>query len=57
MRTRYQHGNLQLQKRKNGPDAWIYRWREYDPTGKVSRRGEMIGTMDEFPTKAKALKA
>jgi integrase len=29
MRTRYQHGNLQLDKRKNGADVWIYRWREY----------------------------
>jgi integrase len=57
MRTRYQHGNLQLQERKNGPNVWVYRWREYGPAGKVNRRGEMIGTIEEFPTKAKALRA
>jgi hypothetical protein len=57
MRTRYQYGNLQLEKRKTGPDVWVYRWREYVPAGRVVRRGEMIGTTDEFPTKAKALKA
>jgi len=57
MRTRYQHGNLQLQKRNNGPDVWVYRWREYKPCGTVSRRGERIGTIEEYPTKAGALKA
>ena len=57
MRTRYQHGNLQLDERKKGPAVWVYRWREYGPAGKANRRGEIIGTIDEFPTKAKALKA
>jgi integrase len=57
MRTRYQHGNLQLDKRKKGPAVWVYRWREYGPAGKMNRRGEIIGTIDEFPTKTKALKA
>jgi integrase len=57
MRTRYQHGNLQLDKRRNGPDVWVYRWREYGPVGKVNRRGEMIGTIEQYPTKADALRA
>ena len=57
MRTRYQHGNLQIDKRKNGPDVWVYRWREYTAIGGVQRRGEMIGTIDQYPTKAEALKA
>ena len=57
MRTRYQYGNLQLDKRKNGPDVWVYRWREYGSAGAVSRHGEMIGTIEEYPTKADALKA
>jgi integrase len=57
MRTRYQHGNLQLDKRTNGPDVWVYRWREYSPDGKMRRRGEMIGTIEEYPTKAEAQKA
>jgi integrase len=57
MRTRYQHGSLQLDKRRNGPDVWIYRWREYSPTGEMQRRGEMIGTIEEYPTKADAQRA
>jgi integrase len=57
MRTRYQHGNLQLNKRSNGPDVWVYRWREYGPANKVNRRGEIIGTIDQYPTKAEALRA
>lgn len=57
MRTRYQHGNLQLDKRRNGPDVWVYRWREYGPAGKVNRRGEMIGTTEQYPSKAEALRA
>jgi integrase len=57
MRTRYQHGNLQLDKRKNGPSVWVFRWREYLPNGKMQRRGEMIGTIGQYPTKADAQKA
>jgi integrase len=57
MRTHYQHGNLQRDKRKNGPDVWVYRWREYLPNGKMQRRGEMIGTIEDHPTKADAQKA
>ena len=57
MRTRYQHGSLQLDKRRNGPDVWIYRWREYTPNGKIQRRGEIIGTIEEHPTKADAQRA
>ncbi|HEV2400856.1 MAG TPA: site-specific integrase [Candidatus Sulfotelmatobacter sp.] len=57
MRTRYQHGNLQLEKRKNGPDVWVYRWREYGTNLSVRRRGELIGTTDEYRTKAEARKA
>jgi integrase len=57
MRTRYQHGNLQLDKRKNGPDVWVYRWRDYLASGKMQRRGEVIGTIEKYPTKADAQKA
>ena len=57
MRTRYQYGNLQLDKRSNSPDVWVYRWREYLPNGKMLRRGEIIGTIEEYPTKADAQKA
>lgn len=57
MRTRYQYGNLQLDKRRNGQDVWVYRWREYGPTGNVQRRGRMIGTIEQYRTKAEALRA
>ena len=57
MRTRYQNGNLQLSKRKNRPDVWIYRWRETDKNGEPIRRGEIIGTVDKYPTRAKARRA
>lgn len=57
MRTRYQHGNLQLETPKNRPDVWIYRWREYGPNGRVRRRGKLVGTIEQYPTKAGALKA
>jgi integrase len=48
---------LQLEQRKNGPDVWVYRWRQYGPNGCVRRRGELIGTIEQYPTKAGALKA
>ena len=35
----------------------VYRWREYSASGKVQSRGEMIGSIDQYPTKAEALKA
>jgi len=57
MRTRYQYGSLQLDKRSKGPDVWVYRWREYLPNGKMQRRGEMIGTIEQYPNKADAQKA
>src|SRR5438876_9709985 len=57
MRTRYQQGNLQLDKRQNGPDVWVYRFREYLPDGSVHRRGERIGTIKDYATRAEALRA
>lgn len=46
-----------LAQAQNGPDVWVYHWREYGPAGKVNRRSEIIGTFHEFPTKAKVLTA
>src|ERR1019366_5236343 len=40
-----------------GLHRWVYRWREYGPVGKVKRRGEMIGNIGQYPTKAEALRA
>jgi integrase len=47
-RTRYQHGSLTTEKRKNGPDVYVYRWRD----GNV-RRKETLGTLKDL-TKAGA---
>lgn len=44
-------------KRKQGPDCWIFRWREEDATGKRVRRKVVVGTVKQYPTEASALKA
>jgi integrase len=43
---------LQLEKRKQGPDVWVFRYRD----GNTNRK-DRIGTVEEFSTKAKASKA
>jgi integrase len=50
-RDRYQQGSLTIESRKNGPDVWVYRWRD----GKV-RRKQIIGTTEQLPTKSAALR-
>jgi integrase len=54
-RTRYQQGTLDRVKRKEGPDCWIFRWRETDDSGKRVRRNKVVGTVEEYPTETKAL--
>jgi hypothetical protein len=49
---RYQNGCLFKEKRKAGPDVWAFRYRD----GQVNRK-EIIGTMEQFPTKSAARKA
>ena len=56
-RTRYQQGMVYRVKRKQGPDCWIFRWREEDATGKRVRRKATLGTVRQYPTEASALKA
>lgn len=48
MRTRYQHGTIELKKRARGPQIWQFRWR--DRTGK--RLSEDIGTEDEYQNRS-----
>jgi integrase len=55
-RERYQNGSIRREKRKHGA-VWTLRWRERDADGQTIRRKEIIGTVDEFPTKAAALRA
>ena len=52
-RSRYQHGNVIRESRKRGPDLWVFRF--YDHTG--AHRKVLIGTVDEYRTKAAAQKA
>jgi integrase len=43
--------------RTNGPHVWVYRWRESDGIGASSRKSTIIGTVEQYPTKAQALRA
>src|SRR4051794_11368881 len=56
-RARYQYGTVALSPRSLGPAAWVYRWRERGPQGKSIRKSLVVGTTQEFKTRAKALKA
>lgn len=53
-RTRYQQGMINRVKRKQGPDCWIFRWREADINGKRVRRKVVLGTVKEYPTETAA---
>ena len=57
LREHYQGGYLKREYRKKGPDVWSLQWRERGADGTVVRPKEVIGTVEEFPTKASALKA
>jgi integrase len=52
MSRRYQDGCLYREKRKAGPDVWVFRYRD----GQANRK-EKIGTVEQFPTKSAAMKA
>jgi integrase len=47
-RTRYQAGSLKIEKRKNGPDVYIFRWRE-----STGQKKAVLGTVKEL-TKTQA---
>lgn len=51
-RRRYQNGCLYREKRKSGPAVWVFRYRN----GQANRK-EIIGTVEQFPTKSDARKA
>lgn len=52
MSRRYQQGCPYRESHKAGPDVWVFRWRD----GQTNRK-EQIGTVEQFPTKSKALRA
>jgi len=56
-RTRYQQGSVQRDKRRSGPDVWVFRWREIGTDGKSVQRKAVIGTVVKLPSEASALKA
>lgn len=55
-RTRYQEGSLRLRERP-GQKTWEYRWYELQIDGSRRRRSVNLGTIQEYPTEAAALKA
>ena len=57
MTIRHQRGHLRCTKRKNGPSAWEFLWRENEPSGKRLRRMAVIGTIEQYPTEELALAA
>jgi integrase len=56
-RTSYQRGTVLREKRKRSPDVWIFRWREADLNGQQKRCKRIIGTVQQYPTEAAALRA
>jgi hypothetical protein len=56
-RQSFQHGSLTIETRNSGKGVWIFRWRESGPDGKRIQRKAIVGTKQEYPTKAKAEKA
>lgn len=56
-RSRYQQGSVQREKRRSGPDVWIFRWREVGPDGNSKQRKAIVGTVTNLTTEASALKA
>ena len=56
-RTRYQQGSVQREKRRNGPDVWIFRWWETASDGKSKYRRAIVGSVDALANETSALKA
>lgn len=56
-RERYQQGSLRREARRGGSAVWTLRWRESSANGGTVRRKVIIGTVEQYRTKAAALKA
>jgi integrase len=56
-RTRYQEGSVQREKRRRGPDVWVFRWYETDASGKSTYRKAIVGTVTTYTNETSALKA
>ena len=54
--SRFQQGSLLKQKRKSGPDVWVFRW--YDDTnGTRKYKKRVLGTVTDMPLRRDAEKA
>lgn len=54
-RTTYQFGCLQLKRRKKPrPAVWVLRYRKANPDGTTKLVSQMIGTIEQYPTKSQA---
>jgi len=56
-RDRYQQGSLTTERRQNGPDVWVYRWREKSSSGQTIQRKRIVGAKKQYSTEAAALRA
>ena len=54
-RSRYQAGSLKIERRKNGPNVYVFRLREVDARGETRHRKLILGTVKEL-TKTQAQK-
>ena len=57
MRRQYQAGSIRRATRKNQTDVWEYLWREEIDDGKRVRHTQLIGPVDQYPTKESASNA
>jgi integrase len=55
--TTYQEGSFERVSRVNGPDVWMFRWREKQPDGKNVQRRKVIGNLNQLPNLANAKRA
>lgn len=53
-RASYQQGTIARAPRRKGPDAWVFRYYQYDVDGNRTRVAEQFSDLDECPTRAKA---
>ena len=56
-RARYQHGSLTIEKRKSGPDVYVYRWREAIGDGKTIKKKRILGSITDLRTRSMAERA
>ena len=57
MQTRQQRGGVNLDTNSSGKKVWVFRWRENRPDGRRAQRKKVVGTLEQFPTRAAAEKA